>query len=346
MRVVIYGAGGIGGTIGARLYQQGIEVVLIARGAHLKAVQTAGLRFVAPDGDFQLAIPTVAGPAEITWRAGDVVILTMKSQHTTGALEALALHAPQSLPVVCGQNGVANEAMALRRFPNVYAMLINLPASHLQPGEVVSFAQGIGGILDTGRFPTGVDGVVEELTGLLERAGFSAQPDPLVMRKKYAKLLANLGNSLQAAVTPAGADEAAGQSADNTAIARMLRQEALACYAAAGIDCASRDEVRARHDSRYSMVDVPGFPRGGGSSWQSIFRGTGDIETDYLNGEIVWLGRCYGVATPANEVCQSVALRLLRDNLVTGSISSTEILELIEISRSQSTTSPQGPTAA
>jgi 2-dehydropantoate 2-reductase len=337
MRVVVYGAGGIGGTIGARLYQQGVEVVLIARGEHLSALQTQGLRFVAPDGDFRLAIATVANPAEINWRAGDVVILTMKSQHTTAALETLALSAPQNLPVVCGQNGVANEAMALRRFPNVYAMLINLPASHLEPGEVVSFAQGIGGILDTGRFPTGVDGVVEELTGLLEQAGFSARPDPLVMRKKYAKLLANLGNSLQAAVTPADAREATGQDAENNrTIARMLRQEALACYAAAGIDCASRDEVRARHDHRYSMVEVPGFPRLGGSSWQSIFRGTGDIETDYLNGEIVWLGRCHGVATPANEVCQGVALRLLRDGLATGAITSQEILELIEVSRTGS----------
>ncbi len=79
------------------------------------------------------------------------------------------------------------------------------------------------------------------------------------------------------------------------------------------------------------MVEVPGFPRLGGSSWQSIFRGTGDIETDYLNGEIVWLGRCHGVATPANEVCQGVALRLLRDGLATGAITSQEIIELIEV---------------
>jgi len=39
IRFVIYGAGGIGGTIGARLFQQGESVVLIARGAHLEAIQ-------------------------------------------------------------------------------------------------------------------------------------------------------------------------------------------------------------------------------------------------------------------------------------------------------------------
>ncbi len=339
MRVIIYGAGGVGGTIGARLWQQGTQVVLIARGAHLAALQASGLRFVAPDGDFRLAIPAVAGPAEVEWRAGDVVILTMKSQHTTDALETLALSAPESIAVVCGQNGVANEEMALRRFANVYAMLVNLPASHLRAGEVVTYGEGTGGILDTGRYPEGVDDVVDELTGLLEQAGFSAQPDAAVMRKKYAKLLGNLGNSLQAATTPAQIDQAAidgvaaADADDMKSIGRMLRKEALACYAAAGIDCATRDEVRGRHEGTYRMVDVPGFPRVGGSSWQSIFRGTGNIETDYLNGEIVWLGRRYGVPTPANQVCQNLARRLLRDNLAAGSVTTAAVLEEIDLAR-------------
>ena len=42
-RYVIYGAGAIGGVVGARLHQSGHEVVLIARGAHLEAIQTHGL---------------------------------------------------------------------------------------------------------------------------------------------------------------------------------------------------------------------------------------------------------------------------------------------------------------
>ncbi len=332
MRVIIYGAGGVGGTIGARLWQQGTPVVLIARGAHLAALQASGLRFVAPDGDFQLPIPAVAGPAEIEWRPGDVVILTMKSQHTTDALETLALSAPETVAVVCGQNGVANEEMALRRFPNVYGMLVNLPASHLRAGEVITYGAGGGGILDTGRYPEGIDDVVDELTALLEQAGFSAQPDSVVMRKKYAKLLGNLGNSLQAATTPEQIDQAATSEADDLkSIGRMLRKEALACYAAAGIDCATRDEVRARREDTYTMVDVPGFPRMGGSSWQSIFRATGNIETDYLNGEIVWLGRRFGIPTPANQVCQNLARRLLRDNLAAGSLTTAAIVEEIDL---------------
>ena len=52
---------------------------------------------------------------------------------------------------------------------------------------------------------------------------------------------------------------------------------------------------------------VNGEYRGGGSSWQSLARGTGSIETDYLNGEIVLLGRMHGVPTPANTLMQRVA---------------------------------------
>ena len=331
MRIVIYGAGGVGGTIGARLHLAGTDVVLIARGQHLAALKKDGLRFVAPDGDRRLTIPAVGGPAEVAWQPGDVVLLTMKSQHTVQALDELAAVGDRDVPVVCGQNGVANERMALRRFSNVYGMLVNLPAIHLQPGEVVTHADGTGGILDTGRYPRGTDPVALEFTAKLTEAGFSSRPDDDIMRKKYAKLLGNLGNIVQAATSdaegsiPPGDDEAAALRD----IFRRLRGEALACFEAAGIDCATRDEVRARHENTYRMVEVSGFGRPGGSSWQSLNRGTGNVETDFLNGEITLLGALHDVPTPANRICQDLATKMIRDGLPVGSLAPTELLELM-----------------
>lgn len=327
MRFIIYGAGGIGGTIGARLFQQGFDVVLIARGEHGSLLQRRGLRLVAPDGEFLLAVPTVAHPRELTWRDDDLVVMAMKSQHTLAALEDLLACAPPGIGIVCAQNGVANERMALRRFRRVYAMLVHLPAQHLEPGEVVTHASGRGGILDTGCYPRGTDDACRALTAALEQAGFSARPDPRVMRLKYAKLLTNLMNSLQAATD---------MSAGSGDIARLLKREALACFAAAGIDCAAAEEFAARHDGVYSMADVPGHPRGGGSSWQSLMRGTGNIEADYLNGEIVLLGRLHGVATPANEVCQAVARRMANERLPPGSFDAGELLARIRASEEAS----------
>lgn len=321
MRFIVYGAGGIGGTIGARLHQHGEEVVLIARGEHARVMQSSGLRLIAPDGTHQLRVPVVQHPREIAFKQDDVVLLCMKSQHTLTALEDLLRAGAAEVGVVCAQNGVANERMALRRFPRTYAMLVNLPAVHLVPGEVVTHARGRGGILDMGCYPGGVDATVTEVTAALEQAGFSAEPDAAVMRKKYAKLLMNLVNALQAATDMgSGAQE----------VLRQLRREALACYEAAGIDCASPEETRARHQDVYEMVELPGHPRQGGSSWQSIARGTGNIEADYLNGEIVLLGRLHGVPTPANAVCQRLAWRMVTEGLSVGHFSIADVHAMIE----------------
>ena len=320
MRYVIYGAGGIGGSIGARLFLAGYSVVLIARGEHGRVLRESGLTFITPETRQQLDIETVEHPRDIEWQADDLVLLTVKSQHTVAALEDLEIVAPPELGVVCCQNGVANERAALRRFARTYGMLINLPASHLSPGEVVNDAVGKGGILDTGCYPQGIDATVVELTDALMQAGFSALPAEQIMRQKYAKLLMNLGNSLQAAV---GAQDGWQD------LARQVRREALACYAAAGIDCATKEEVRARADGVYRMGNVPGFERQGGSSWQSIERGTGNIETDYLNGEIVQLGRLYGVPTPANVASQIIARRLVAERGSPESVPIAQFQELV-----------------
>lgn len=321
MRFVIYGAGGIGGTIGARLHQAGHDVVLIARGEHARVMRDQGLELVSPAGAVRLNLPVVTHPRDAGITGDDVVLLAMKSQHTAVALEDLERSTDADVAVVCAQNGVANERMALRRFGRVYGMLVHLPASYLQPGQVVTHAAGRGGILDTGCYPGGVDDACRAITGALEAAGFSARPEPAIMRLKYAKLLMNLGNALQAATEFRG---------DSAAVSRMLKREALACFAAAGIDCATVEEVERRHEGVYRYEDVPGHPRGGGSSWQSVVRGTGNIETDYLNGEIVLLGRLHGVPTPANRVCQRLAWRILREGLAPGAFDAADVLAWID----------------
>ena len=326
MRFVVYGAGGIGGAIGARLFIHGESVTLIARGEHRQELVRSGLKLIAPDGEHRLAIPVVGHPTEHPFDEDDVVLLCVKSQQTAVALDALRDAAGDRVPVVCAQNGVANEVMAARRFVSVYAMVVNLPAEHLAPGVVVTHAQEPGGMLDIGCYPTGTDARCESIARTLTAAGFSARPDAGVMRQKYAKLLMNLNNALQAASNMGdGARE----------ITTSLRNEALACYAAAGIDCAGADEVKARRADGMRYVDIAGHPRHGGSSWQSIARGTGDIETDFLNGEIVLLGRQHGVPTPANLVLQRIGNEMARRRLPPGHFKIDELLKLIEGERNQ-----------
>ncbi len=320
MKFVIYGPGGVGGTIAARLYQGGHAVTLIARGEHARVLQQQGLRFVAPEGEANLQVPTVLHPGELTWHGDEVVLLAMKSQHTAAALEALCMAAPEEIAVVCAQNGVANERMAVRRFRHVYGMLINLPAMHLHPGEVFSFGERVSGVLDAGRFPKGLDDRIRGVTAALAACGFLAEPDANIMRKKYAKLLLNLGNALEAATD--------GER-DVADILALLHNEARACFEAAGIECGELAEAQGGDREIYTFAKLPGRERFGGSTWQSFNRGTGNIETDFLNGEIVQLGRLLGVRTPVNALMQSLARRMLRDDLGVGYFSADDVRELL-----------------
>lgn len=310
MRFIVYGAGAVGGTIGGRLAQHGHEVVLVARGAHHEAIAERGLRLRTPSGDHVLRAPVVRRPSELAISADDVVVLAVKTQDTEEALTDLAAVAPPALPIVCAQNGVENERLALRRFEHVHAMCVMLPATHLEPGVVVAHGAPLSGVLDVGRYPSGTDEVTEAVASALDGSEFSSRAEPKVMRRKHAKLLLNLGNALEAACGPAARGSELGQRA---------RHEALDCYRAAGIDAASAEEDAARRGDLVRIEEVEGAERGGGSSWQSLARGAGSIEADHLNGEIVLLGRLHGVPVPVNALLQRVANGMAREREAAGS---------------------------
>src|SRR5256885_11087351 len=234
MRYVIYGAGAIGGAIGAVLRASGQEVMLIARGRHLEALRDRGLTLQTPDREVQISIATVGSPREIDIRAQDVVLLTMKSQDTAAALQELSEVADRDVAVVCAQNGVDNERQALRRFSNVYAMFVYVTAQHLEPGVVQVFSAPTLGVLDLGRVPTGVDERARAIASDLELTGFASRVDAQIMRWKYGKLLSNLANAVEALLGP---DVAAGE------LVRAARAEALACYAVTGIEYAAASEI-------------------------------------------------------------------------------------------------------
>jgi 2-dehydropantoate 2-reductase len=293
MRYVVIGAGAIGGTIGGRLTEAGREVVLVARGAHLDALREHGLRLDDPERSRTLRIPAVGSVGEVGWRAGDVALLCMKTQDTEAVLDALRAVAPD-VPVVCAQNGVANERFAAARFAEVQAMCVMLPAEHLTPGRVVAYSAPVPGGLDVGRYPDGVDELSEHISADLTAAGFSSLADPAVMQTKYRKLLLNLANAAEAACGPA--------SPRLAELAAAAREEGERCLAAAGIAVLSVEQEQARRDGLITERPVAGESRGGGSTWQSLRRGTGSVEAAYLNGEIVALGRRYGVPTPVNSL--------------------------------------------
>src|SRR5215217_2035179 len=181
-----------------RIVLVGHGVVLVARGAHRDAIAAGGLTVEWPEGSVTLPVPVVGSPAELTFGPDDVVVVAVKSQDTSGVIESLAAVAPPSTPIVCLQNGVANEVAFLRRFANVHGVTVMAPTWHLEPGVVRAYTHDAAAILDVGRWPGGVDDVTEAVAAAFRSARFESEARPDIPRWKYTKLLLNLTNPIDA----------------------------------------------------------------------------------------------------------------------------------------------------
>jgi 2-dehydropantoate 2-reductase len=322
MRIIVIGAGGVGGTIGASLIQAGNRVTLVARGAHGDAIAAQGLRFTTPEATTVVhcdVVQSVRDLAAIT--PDDIVIIAAKSQDTTAIVADLAHVAPQRTAVMCAQNGLENERTAARFFPRVYGMWVTVAGTYISPGEVAVHSSPLRGALHAGRFPSGVDDTVTTVCALLRQAQFLSQPTDHIQPLKRAKFLINLGNAIQASV---------GSGAGGDRIREQAVAEALACFQAADLPVAPAEEARA------GTAEITGTLRDsylGSSTFQSLLRHAGTVETDYLNGEVVLLGRLHGVPTPVNWALQQVARRMADDRATPGSVPVAVLDRAVELAR-------------
>ena len=313
MKWVIYGAGAIGGVVGARLTMIGQDVLLVARGEHLAAVQKSGITLVDPDGSHLIPIPAVGSLAGTDLADGDVIVLAMKTQHTAAALDDVVANAPAGVRILCMQNGLDNERQALRFFDLVYGVSVTLLASFTEPGVVVAHSSPTVGILQLGLAAGGLDGFVDEAAGTLRAAGIRVDTSDDVMKYKRLKLTRNLGNAVDVVCDGAA-----------PTVQGLLSAEADAVFAATGLSLPAADEVMPPPEPVH-----PSVPRQGGSTLQSVLRGVGNVETDYLNGEIALLGREAGVPTPANATMQHLAREVARGTRAPRSTSEADVLALL-----------------
>ncbi|MCR2764368.1 ketopantoate reductase family protein [Microbacterium sp. zg.B48] len=315
MHYVVYGAGAVGGVVGARLADAGIRVTLVARGGHLEAIRADGLTLESVSGRTRHRLDAFPSAEHVRWASECTVLLAVKSDQTAAALDDLAAFAPPETTVVAMQNGVANERQISRRFDGTYSCFVMMPCAHLEPGVVVEQCHPIPGIIDVGRYPSGRDPFVDSLASDLVSAGFAAESRSEIMAWKYRKLLTNLGNVVQACFRP-------GHAADE--LAGLAREEGEATLREAGIAAVSEDEDLRR---REGILRGWARPDAFGSSWQSLARGTGSLEADYLNGEIALMGRLHDVPTPVNRSLQLVARRVVIDRVHPRTMDAASLLD-------------------
>jgi len=256
--------------------------------------------------------------ADVRPRSEDVVVLATKCQDTAGVLAELTESELRDQPVLCAQNGVANEPAALRVLRRVYGVVVMSPTAYLSPGTVLAYSTPLTGLLDVGRYPTGEDEVSRGVASVLGGASYDARSIPDVRRWKYAKLITNLGNAVEVLCGP----QARGSS-----LTERLQQEGREVLTSAVIDFASEQEDRQRRGTLLRRQEIDGSPRPGASMWQSVVRGTGATEVDYLNGEVVALGRLHGTPAPANALVQQLTREVANGDREAFGFTPEQILE-------------------
>lgn len=287
-RLIIIGAGAVGGSIGGLLAEAGHEVVLVARGAHHDALAADGLALRLPSRALHLRLPCVNSLEDVDWRDGDVAMLATKLQDAESVLDALRVAAGAHVPVVCAVNGLEGEQWAAARFETVLSMLVWLPATHLVPGEVRLHSDACPGVLDTGPFQgTDAMSLASQLCANLRDAGFDAIAREDITRWKYAKLITNLGSAAQAMVED-----------DWKTVADAARTEGETVLAAAKVDRVSTEALLDRCRA-VTVEAVDGHARAGGSTWQSRARGK-SLESPWIEGLIARLATQHGITAPIN----------------------------------------------
>jgi 2-dehydropantoate 2-reductase len=186
MRIAVYGAGGVGGYFGGRLAQAGAEVYLIARGAHLQALQEHGLRVRSVKGDFTVRVPATDDPAEIG--PCDHVLFCVKAFDTEPATARLGPLLGGDTAVVSLQNGVDNEEKLASAVGQDHVMggAAFIFAGIAEPGVIVH--TGGPTSITFGELDSQVTERAQRLLECCQRAGFAAELSPSIRTVLWAKL--------------------------------------------------------------------------------------------------------------------------------------------------------------
>ena len=333
-RYIIIGAGAVGGAIGGAILRTGKDVVLVARGEHLTALRRDGLRLRTPRLDVTLPAPAVAGPGEVQLGTDDVLVAAVKTQQLGAVLGdwadapvraasgAMVGAAGDLLPIFTATNGVAAEELALRYFARVYGVCVWLPAARLRPGEVVVRGVPVFGVLHLGRVPARLAGGEDaarlaRIAGDWTAAEFDIRLPEDVMPWKFRKLISNIGNVFEALT---------GSTRPVRRLIEAAEAEARGVFDAVGVAYTDDAEEAATRSQGFTVEPVPGVTeRLGGSTWQSLTRRTGDIETDYLNGEIARLAHRHGLNAPLNATLARLGRRAARAGRRPGELSPDDL---------------------
>jgi 2-dehydropantoate 2-reductase len=317
VKIAIAGAGAIGGYIGARLARAGADVVLFARGPHLEAMRSRGLRVCSPDGDFEVK-PQVTGELGAVGRV-DVIVLGVKAHSLTTLAPALRpLFGPDTI-VVSTQNGIP-----WWYFQNHPGELNGLHLERVDPGGLIAHAiepERVVGSLAYFSTDVAEPGVIHHTEGnrlslgepngsrseriralaeILIGAGFRSPITTRFRHEIWVKLLGNVAFNPISALTGATLEELVRHRETSTVI-RAIMTETEAVAARIGI------ELPISIDQRMAGAEKVGAHRT--SMLQDLEAGR-PMELEPIVGAVVELGDRLGVPMPSTRAVYACAKML------------------------------------
>jgi 2-dehydropantoate 2-reductase len=319
VKIVIAGAGAIGGYIGARLAKAGADVVLFARGPHLRAMEERGLRVVSSDGDFEVR-PAVTGDLS-TIGTADVVFLGVKAHGLTALAPALRqIYTPDTV-VVSTQNGIP-----WWYFQGHGGELDGLRLEHVDPGGAIAAAiepERVVGSLAYFATDVAEPGVIHHTEGnkmslgepngtrterskaiaeALIAAGLRCPVSTRFRHEIWVKLLGNVAFNPISALT-GGTLEQLVRHAETAGLVREIMAETQAVAGKLGI------EMSISIDQRMAGAEKVGAHK---TSMLQDYEAGRPMELDAVVGAVIELGHRLGVPTPATRAMYACA-RFLDD---------------------------------
>ena len=296
MRIVIIGAGGVGGYFGARLIAAGEDVTFVARGPHLDAIRASGLRIDSPKGNLHLhdvrATNDVTGVGH-----ADIVLITVKMYDLESAAASLPPLLGRNTVVITFQNGVEAVDIVKRHAgaEHLAGGVAYIAAVIDEPGRIrhTSMDSLIFGELDGRRSDR-----LSALEAACLRAGFTARVSTDIVVDLWAKFARLSVFSGMTAVTRSSI----GVLRDDPDLFAMLKaatEETMAVARARGVqlpESLMREIVQ-------MVMSLPHHAKA--SMLEDLGRGK-RLELPWLSGAVVRLGREAGVPTPIHEFIATV----------------------------------------
>jgi 2-dehydropantoate 2-reductase len=297
MRIVVMGTGGVGGYFGARLAQSGCDVRFVARGAHLQALRTRGLRVESPLGDALLEDVRVSSdPAD--FGQADVVLFGVKLWDTAEAARTILPVIGPDTAVISFQNGVVKDEI-LRDIvgpEHVVGGVCYIAASIAEPGVIRhtgTLQKLVFGEYDGRETPR-----VSRLRDACAAAEIDVEVSPAIARTIWEKFvfLVGLSGTTTLARTSIGPIRSNEQS---RAFLWDVMNEVVQVAHAEGISLPG-DLAQ----NRLAFADT--VPTTMSSSMHGDLERGNRLEVEWLSGDVVRRGRKHGVPTPCNRAIADI----------------------------------------